>query len=381
MLPYEASDDMRNVLLISSGFFVLFFGFTSAQQYLLVVFEAAGRGSLALVALLLLYGMFAVSGLGAPKLISALGGLKHSLILGACAYILFVASIALENIPFILACAALMGVGATLVWVSSGQIIVDSSSPQTRGRNLGLQTMSLYVGTALGIWVGGLLYETTSVPLMYFILAFIALFSVPFFLALKPVKEGVSLRLFRPQFLFDHRMLLMAPVLVGIYFLQGQVFTAMTLVVIGTVGAGMIPLVISAVRLCNMLGSFGGGTLSDHIGKGIVLGGFVLMALVGTYVFARAENISALLIGSVFLGLSMASIYPICISWLREKMSENEYLDALGIFHVYTNIGTIFAIIANLWLPASVSFIPAVIALLIGLPCIALFHRLKGQLV
>ena len=173
----------------------------------------------------------------------------------------------------------------------------------------------------------------------------------------------------------------MAPVLVGIYFLQGQVFTAMTLVVIGTVGAGMIPLVISAVRLCNMLGSFGGGTLSDHIGKGIVLGGFVLMALVGTYVFARAENISALLIGSVFLGLSMASIYPICISWLREKMSENEYLDALGIFHVYTNIGTIFAIIANLWLPASVSFIPAVIALLIGLPCIALFHRLKGQLV
>jgi len=372
---------MRTALLVSGGFFVLFFGFTSAQQYLFVIFQEEGRGDLALVAFIIIYGVFALSGLGASALISAMGGLKRSLVVGTCTYILFVASIALNNIPLILACAALMGIGATLLWVSSGQIIVDSSTSKTRGRNLAIQTVGLYGGTALGVWAGGFLHEFVSVQSMYLLLTTFMLLSLPFFVFTKPIKEEVAPRVFRPQFLFDHRMILLVPLLFGVYFLQGQVFTAMSLIVIGAVGIGSLSLVISFIRLCNIAGSLGSGTLSDYMNKGIVLLGLVGMALAGIFVFTRAEDLPQLLFGSVLLGFSMASIYPVCLSWLKEKMRESEYLDALGIFHVYSNVGTLGAITANLWLPAGASFVPATIALLIALPCIFFFDRLKNHAV
>lgn len=370
---------MRNTLLISIGFFVLFAGFASAQQYLLVIFEETGRGHLALFALMLLYGAFALSGLGAAKLISFLGGLKRSLIIGTFTYILFVASVALGNTSFILVCAVLMGVGATLVWVPSGQMIVESSSTHTRGRNLSFQTVGLYVGTSLGVWVGGFLYETASIYTMYLVLASLMLFSIPLFLLTKPVQEVVVLRPFRPQFFFDHRMLLLLPILAGAYFLQGQTFTAMNLIIVGVIGASALPLVIGIVRLSNMAGSLSSGALSDRINKGVVLAGVITVALIGTCIFTFAANLTVLIVGSLLLGFSMASFYPVCLSWLKEKMAEDEYLDALGVFHVYTNIGTLLAITTNLWLPAATSFMPAVIALLIGFPCIIAFHRLQDR--
>lgn len=379
MLPCEQTETMRNVLLIAGGFFVLFFGFTSAQQYLFVIFQGEGRGDLALVTFIILYGVFAVSGLAASALISAAGGLKRSLLTGACTYILFIASIALNNVPFILVCAGLMGIGATLLWVSSGQMVVDSSTAKTRGRNLALQTMGLYGGTALGVWAGGFLYEAVSVQSMYLLLGGVMLLSLPFFVLTKPVKETAALRVFRPQFLFDHRMLLLVPVIVGAYFLQGQVFTGMNLLVIGAVGIGSLALVISVVRVCNIAGSLGIGILSDYVNKGIVLAGLVGIALAGIFVFTRAEDLPQILFGSVLLGFSMASIYPVCLSWLKEKMRENEYLDALGIFHVYSNVGTLAAFTANLWLPAGATYAPGIAALLIALPCILYFHRLKSH--
>ena len=74
----------------------------------------------------------------------------------------------------------------------------------------------------------------------------------------------------------------------------------------------------------------------------------------------------------------MAAIYPVCLAWQR-KLPAEEYFDALGIFHVYSNIGVLFAIVANLKLSAEASFIPGIIALLLALPGIVLFRNLSRK--
>ncbi|MCX6723534.1 MAG: hypothetical protein NT094_05775 [Candidatus Staskawiczbacteria bacterium] len=147
-------DSRRNILFISIAFFFIFFGFGTAQQYLVILFSAQGRGGLALSSLFILYGSFLLTGIVVAKIIPWLGGLKKSLIFGSLTYFLFVASVAVNNMFFLYAASVLVGVGAGLLWVSSGQIITDSSGEHTVGRNLSFQMIGMYSGNILGIYSG-----------------------------------------------------------------------------------------------------------------------------------------------------------------------------------------------------------------------------------
>ena len=369
---------MRNVILISTGFFFLFFGTNALQQYLLLLFRADGRAELALITLVIIYGTFAVTGVFIAKIIPVLGGLKRSLIIGALTYVLFALSVASQSTPFIITIAFCMGIGAGLLWISSGQLILDSSSEHT-ARNLSFQMIALYAGNIFGVFAGGYLIEHVSPFLMYLVLATSMLLSIPFFLSVRPKREEVDIRPFKFGFLVDYRMLMLFPILFAAYFLQGQVFTAMNLVIVSALGLGFIPIIISLVKVSNIIGTIGSGSVSDWYNKSVVLTSLVVIALSGIALFTLSTTFRFMLGGALLLGFAMAAIYPVSLAWLKEKITKEEYLYALGIFHVYNNIGTVAAITANLWLPAGVSFLPGALALLAALPGIYFFHRIRPQ--
>ncbi len=375
----ERPDDMRNVMSVSLAFFFIFFGFGTAQQYLVILFNNQGRGHLALVSLFLLYGAFMIAGIFISKLVPLLGGLKRSLMIGAATYALFVASVAFNNTPLLLAASLVIGVGGGLVWVCGAQIITDSSGERTTGRNLAFQIIAQNAGNIAGIYTGAYLVRTFSLENMYLILTVSVLLGFVFLPWIRPVKEEVKERIFRAYYAFDRRMLVLFPLLFGSYFLAAQAFTAMNLIIVALLGIGSIPLVITVFKLSNIAGSFSAGTISGWLSKSAVLMGLVLIALGGVYLFTRTYALAPFLAGTVLLGFSIASIYPVCLSWLKERLPSEEYLQALGIFHVYTNIGVVSAVTANMWLSSRGSFIPGVVALLLALPGIALFQTLTKK--
>lgn len=369
----------RNIFLISTAFFFIFFGFGTAQQYLVLVFAAQGRVYLALSVLFILYSTFLFTGIIVTKIIPWLGGLKKSLFIGAFTYFLFVASVAVNNTAILYAVSILIGVGAGLLWVSSGQIIADSSDEHTVGRNLAYQMIGLYSGNILGIYTGSYLIQTLSVKQTYLLLTLSILCGIFFLPGVQPVKEEIKNRLFKPYYMFSWQMVVLFPLIFGANFLQTQVFTAMNIIIVNLLGIGSVALLVTMIKVSNIVGSFSSGTISGWFSKAILLAILVVVAGLGIFLFIGTQIRALIFLGTILIGFSMAAIYPVCLAWLKEKLPAEEYLYALGVFHVYGNLGVLGAITANLNLSVDFSFIPAFIALFLAIPGIVLFNNLFKQ--
>ncbi len=374
----EPRGGMRNVWLISIGFFFVFAGLSTAQQYLTVLFKAEGRENIALLSLLLLYGTFLISSIFVSKLIPALGGLKRSLLIGVCTYALFTVSIII-NTPLLLSAAIIMGIGAALVWVSSAQLIADSSTLHTAGRNLSIQVVGQNAGSIAGLFAATYITAYASIPHFYMILTALTLFSLPFLVWIRPIQEELRPRVFKPLYMFDRRLILLFPLLSSMYFLAAQSFTAMNGVIIGAVGIGEIALIIGLFKFSNIIGSFSIGSFSDRFSKVWVLIGLIVITILGIGMFVTAVNTPLLIMGALLIGFAMAAVYPVVLAWLKERLPADEYLYALGVFHIYTNVGVVGAIVINFWLSPGASFIPAIMLLLIAIPCTALFNKMTKK--
>jgi MFS family permease len=374
-----STGNMRNVLLITCAFFFNFAGFSTAQQYLTVTYGEQSRGHLALVSLFLLYGAFLVTSVFVAKLVQLLGGLKRSLLIGALTYSVFVASIALGNVLLLLVASIIVGIGAGLFWVSSGQIIADNSNEHTAGRNFSLQIVGQTSGSIAGIYLGGFLIQAVSMQLMYVVLTLVTLAGFLFLPWIQSSKETVAERVFRPFFAFDKRMLALFPIVYAAYYLAGQSFTAVNPVVIGLLGISSIPFVISIFMIGRIAGSLSIGTLSGWLSKSSLLIGLALVSFLGILIFTMTTTLPPLLVGAILIGFSISAVYPVCLAWLKDRLGSEEYLSALGVFQIYTNIGIVSAIVINLYASSRTSFIPAVVAVTLAIPGTFLFDRLTRK--
>lgn len=369
---------MRNVYAIATAFFFIFFGFGTGQQYLVVLFNEQGRGHLALVTLLILYIAFLLTGIIVPKLIQMAGGLKRSLLLGASAYAIFTASIAINNTPLLFLCAAIIGVGAGLLWVSSGQIITDSAPKDQVSRGLSYQVIGMYSGNIIGIIAGGYLIRVLPLGHVYLTLAVVIAIGVMVLFIVKESSGRLSERPFRPSYLWNPLLASLFPLIFGAYFLQGQVFTGLNLVIVNLLGISLIPLIVSIVKIANILGSFSSGALADHFDKTMVLLSLIAIALTGVVFFMFTSSLASYTIGALLLGFSMAAIYPVTLAALKETIPNEEYLYALGTFNVYTNVGTLGSIASNFVLPVGLTFIPGALALMVAIAGIFVFKSLTA---
>lgn len=365
----------RNIIFIALAFFLIFFGFGTAQQYFVILFKAQGKGVFALASLFTLYAAFMISGIVAAKIIPFLGGLKKSLILASLAYALFTASIASSNVPLILLASVLIGFAAGILWVSSGQIIADSSDKASLGRNLAYQVIGQYSGNILGIILGS--YFILALPMQAAYAIFTAFVLAGSFLLLwiKPIKEELKPRPFRPSYIFEKRMPLVFPLIFGANFLQGQVFTALNLIVVSLLGIGSVAAVITVVKVANIIGSFSNGSLSARYNKPKLLIILVTIGLLGVGLLLAARGFMPVIASALLLGFSMAAIYPVCLAWLHEKISAYDYIYALGVFQIYSSLGIVGAILSNMLLGSNASFIPGIIALAVAIPCLMVYDR------
>lgn len=181
----------------------MFAGFSAGQQYLTVLLERTGHGQIALVSLFLLYGTFLLASTVIARIIHFFCGVKRTLSAGACIYALFIASVAFENVYLLLFSSVVMGIGAAMLWVASGQIVADSSSNETAGRNFAYQTTSQNIGSIAGLAAGAYLVQTAGFADMYLLLAGIVGIGAVLTFFVKAETRVASDRPFRFSFLLD----------------------------------------------------------------------------------------------------------------------------------------------------------------------------------
>ncbi len=365
----------RNTLLVSVAFFLIFFGFGTAQQYLVVFFKSQGRVNLALVSLLLLYLTFLLSGIFTPKIIARFG-LKNSLLIGALSYAVYTFSLLFNNNLLLYCTSIFIGLGASLLWTSSAQIITDSSPKNRVARNLAYQLVALTFGIIAGLIFISWLVKIYSLADLYRILFIPILAGILLIVKLNIIKEEAKESIFRPFYIFDKKMMLLFPVVFASYYLQAQIFTAMNLIVISLFGISYIGVTIAAVYASRTVGALTIGIISDLINKYYVLYGSAIIGLTGIYLFTETRAIILVTVGAVLMGVFTSSTYTVCLAMLKEKLPVDEYIYGVSVFNIYSNIAILAAITAAFYLSPKQSFLPVVIFLILSFASIFLFDKM-----
>ncbi|MEK7150872.1 MAG: MFS transporter [Patescibacteria group bacterium] len=366
----------KNVSLVSMGFFLLFFGFTAAQHYLLPLFKLQGQENTAFISLLLIYFAFFGAGIFAPKIIPSLG-LKASIVIGAFSYAFFALSVVLGMQFITLTASITVGVGAALLWVSGGQIIQNSSSEKELGYNLGFQYASFLFGSLLGTTFGGFFIEAFSLQKLYAWFTVAILCSIPFFLKIQFVESKIEKRTFKLSYIFDKKLVLLFPIIFAAYFLSAQTFTAINLLVLNLFGIKYVAIIAILLRISTIIGALVVGAITDKFKKESTLIILIFIGLAGTLVFIGSPNLTLIMTGTIFMGLFISAAYPVCLSLFKDKTSANEYAYALGAFHVYTTIAVLAAIFSARYLNPTMSFLPGIASLLISFGGVFFFSKLK----
>lgn len=364
----------KNTVLICLGFFFLFAGFSASQQYLVPLLTLEGKGQMALYSLLLIYSSFTISTLFAPKLIEVMGE-KLALIFGAVSYGIF--SLSLLSFELLLYPASiLIGIGASLVWVASTRIITVSTENHLVGSVLGLQRSSFSIGALFGISAGSLFLETIDIASLYMIFALLSFASLFFFVFLDHKKDKITKeKILNFSYLLDKKLLLLSPVVFATFYLSGLSFSAINLIAL-SFSLGFVGFLSTIGRASVILGDVITGRLSDILNKKMLLYLFVSLTILGCFLIFIKFNIIIITLGAILIGFGMSSVYPICLSLIKERFTLSEYNKASAIFFLYTGIGAMSALLTTTKIDPNMTLIPAIIFLIISLPSIFLFNKL-----
>ena len=142
----------RDLKVLSGAFFFLFMGAGAQQQFLLPhLREATSWGTMQYSSLLAaVYFSFMLWRLGIGYSIRVLGEYR-SIVLGSLTYTTFVATVSfVRSYPAILAAALLWGWGAASLWIASGSRVLNVSRRARYGTSSGM----LYLCTGLGFTAG-----------------------------------------------------------------------------------------------------------------------------------------------------------------------------------------------------------------------------------
>ncbi len=364
----------KNVLFTSIGFFLVFFGFGAAQQYLVPLLKLQGKEDLALISLLLLYSSFLITGIIAPKIIDRLG-LKKSVLLGSTTYWIFTLGVITNSSPILFVASVLIGVGAALLWISSGQIIADSSTKHTLGRNLGFQFSTYLLGNLFGIAFGALLLDIVTFNQFYIYFSIAIFLSLPFFVGIKLTKQTIPDKKFKPFYIFDKKLLFLFPIIFAAYFLMAQAFASISLIILSLFGIAYVGILSTISRISGVISAFAIGKFSDMYKKENILYVLTLIGMTGVLLFIVTSEIVFVTLGVILLGLFISAAYPVCLSLLKRTVPEKEYIYALGGFHVYTTIAVLGALSSALYLSPKVSLLPGLIFLILSFPAVFLFGK------
>jgi MFS transporter, NAG-T family, sugar:H+ symporter len=156
------SVQMYNTLMVGSVFFFVFLAFNTTQNFETTVNADTGHVSLAI-----LYSCFAFFNVISGFVVRSIGN-RLSLVLGALAYAVYVASNIKVFVPVFYACSALLGVGASLIWTSQGAFLARQSTPDTFGFISGIFWAMFQANGAVGNTIAASLLNSGQTPSFVF---------------------------------------------------------------------------------------------------------------------------------------------------------------------------------------------------------------------
>jgi len=343
-----------NLIILSSAFFFLFFG-SAHQQYLKPYFsEVLGWGPLkGSIVIATVYISFMFWRLFICYSIKLLGDFR-SIILGAATYSLFVMSLLLtDSFIGLIFMAVIWGWGAASLWITSSAQVLDASYKSRYGATSGLFYMMTHLGFATGIFTyGRILDYYKSVPLTYahnvrLIITLIAMVIgnlILFKLPKQQIEREVNLRqifvfMKMPKFtiagFLQFASALGFGILLGLFsdYIKDEYGSAYL-----SITAVFYPLARASL-------SFGGGALSDKLGRGKTLFVSFIIGSIGLFIAGIWTSLITASLAAFSLGFQGGLVPPISMALIGDDIKPQRRHLALGAVFFWNNLGVVIALL------------------------------------
>jgi MFS family permease len=337
----------RDVRMLSLAFMFIFLGYNGVQQYVTAFFSDAGLVDLGFQSLILVYFSMILS---APlaAVASSRYGAKKCMVFSSLFYSLYIILLVSKSAPLIYIGSCLLGLAASFLWLGENCYLIRASERRSYGESTGFFSSLQQLGSAIGIIALGFL-AAVIMPGASF-LAF-SIFPVLGFLLLcrlgdsKPGRK-VGLGILRKSF-GSRTALRLSFNWFAISFVYGLSIGIIPLAIMGTLGISYIGILLSLFYILPVIFSYFFGRLSDTRGRMKMVAfsyAFILAGLASLYL----SSIPVLLVlGTVFLAMSWAVIFPVNHALYGDVSREDRLESMSTLFGIASNLGIITALVIS----------------------------------
>ncbi|OVE75013.1 hypothetical protein BVX95_00560 [archaeon D22] len=353
----------RNVLILSTGFSLIFFAYSSVERYLTPYFSSLGQEKASFVILLILYIFFTLGNLFAPSIIDRYGA-KKSMILGSFFYFLFIFTLPFKSLRLTTIAAALIGLGGGLLWSSQNSYIVLASDEKKHGESNGYFRMLTSFFSFLGVIIFGYLVKFFSfeIPMyIYSLFPLIGLFALTFLedkkLDYDPLKKtNFDIR--------DSKLIRISLVGFSTYFIHGLVIGIVPLQIKEILGIEFIGILLSLFFLVPILLSYPLGKLSDTFGrkKSLLLSYYVM--IIGLFLLFLSKSKFPLILGIIILTLNYATMRPLSAALIGDISTKKNVNIISSFFWFVQGFGIFSSLLLSLIIQNGITYIISIFTII-----------------
>jgi DHA1 family multidrug resistance protein-like MFS transporter len=275
----------------------------------------------------------------------------------------------------------LEGAAWAFFWPTVEALATEIANPRLAGRAMGFVTVSYAIAFGASSLSGGSIAGALGYKFTFVVYLAFAVLSIPFAISLHDHAQRTALGTRQEN--EEHNLS---------ELMSKQVFLAYVLGITYTIGLGALLTFFSVFAKTlgatvflvgglfaffwtgRILGSYGGGRLSDKHGRGLVAIGAMLGSTVGFIVIAVSNGIWALLVGVIVTGLSIGATFPVGVALISDHINESLRGFAMGIFETACGAGVMLGaaiggILADMYSPNA----PYLMAAAVNLACATLF--------
>ena len=292
------------------------------------------------------------------------GRRPNLLIGGGLTVIALVAHLAVDSLPAFVVVRAVLGVGEAFFFVAGLATISDLAPPDRRGEAINVASLGLYLGLAIGPFIGETTLSAVDYAGVWLLAAGTAVLATGLCLLLPETAPSVAAgAAARPR----SRLIHPAGILPGILILCGTwgmagflAFVPLHATAVGLDGAGpalaMYALIVVGLRIVF-------AKLPDQVGAPRLSGAALVVTAVGLAVLGLVPTGTGLLIGTAIFAAGVAFVFPALLAVAVARVDETERGSVVGTTSAFLDLSFGLAP-ASLGLVASAAGYPA--AFLVG---------------
>lgn len=316
---------------------------------------------------------------GRKPLLVASGGLS------TVAALLYLLS---QTVGQVLVIRVLEGAAWALFWPTVEALSTEIVDTRESGRAIGITTAAYGVAFTCGPLVGGstaAILGYTDVFVFYFTISLVSV-AIAIFILREPQRHNeVASRRDGERTSFNWHSAFSRPPLLA-YFL-GAMYTfglGIVLTLLSVFGKDLgvavlwIGVLFAFFGLGRVVGSFGGGHLSDRYGRASIAILAMIGSALGFALIVAAGGIELLLIAAIVLGFSIGAAFPVGVALISDNVAQSVRGYAMGIFETscaagYMTASTAGGLLADFsprapYLLATMTSLATVVILTLALP-------------